>query len=209
MSQPIPSSRSPFSIVVGLTFTDGGNYAFDQAALIARGIPSAEIHLVHVFEEGLSLAQAEDLKQHLSLFATDKAASLQGLEKHSIGIHLRVGEPARALVDFARESGASMIVLGSEKHGVKAWFASPTAEKLIASAPCPVVVAGPRPAAAAAGEPVIEPACGDCVSTRRATGGDQWWCARHSEHARTTHTFSYKRELPFATHDSQLGPTGV
>ena len=204
-----PSSRSPFSIVVGLTFTDGGNFAFDQAALIARGIPSSEIHLVHVFEEGLSQAQADDLKQHLKLFANDKAASLEGLDKRSIGIHLRVGEPARALVDFATESGAGLIVLGSEKHGVKAWFASPTAEKLIASAPCPVVVAGPRPAPAAPGEPVIEPACADCITTRHTSGGEQWWCTRHSEHARATHTFSYKRELPFATRDSQLGPTGV
>jgi nucleotide-binding universal stress UspA family protein len=206
---PQLSDRPPFSIVVGLTFTDGGNYAFDQAALIARAIPGSEIHLVHVFQEGISLAQADDLKQHLKLFANDKAASLDGLEKRRIGIHLRVGEPARALLDFAEESGANLIVLGSEKHGIKAWFASPTAEKLMAAAACPVVVAGPRPPHPAPSEPAIEPTCADCVKTRRATGGEHWWCARHSEHARSMHTFSYQRELPFATKDSQLGPTGI
>jgi len=36
-----------------------------------------------------------------------------------------------------------------------------------------------------------------------------WWCERHSRHAPRAHVFSYQRELPFATHDSEVIPTGI
>jgi nucleotide-binding universal stress UspA family protein len=208
MAQLTPRPPSSFAIVVGLKFSEGGTYAFDQAARLARHIPSASIHLVHVFESSLSKEESVAMTQHLELYATEKAASLGGFPGRMTGIHLRTGDPAKAIVQLASEVDAELIVLGSEKHATKSWFTAPTAEKVIFAAPCPVLVAGPKPLEAASTEPVIEPPCADCVATRRSTGGQHWWCARHSEHARSIHTFSYQREFPFATHDSQLGPTG-
>lgn len=197
------------AIVVGLKFTDGGAYAFDQAARIARRIPGATLHLVHVFEEPVSAKEAEAMRQHLKLYANEKAASLGGMEAKPTGLHLRTGNAARAIAQFASDVEAGLVVVGADKHPLKHWFAPKTAEKLIALAPCPVLVAGPKPPPAEPLEPMIEPPCADCVAQRFASHGDQWWCARHAEHALAAHTFSYQRELPFATHDSQLGPTGV
>jgi len=206
MTPAVPSS---FAIVVGLKFSDGGTFAFDQAARIAQQIPGATLHLVHVFENQLSKKESEAMTQHLKLYANEKAASMAGLEARTTGIHLRTGEPAAALVQFASDVDAGLIVLGAEKRGIKSWFATPTAEKVAATAACAVLVAGPKPTRSEVPEPKIEPPCPECLSARRNSGGETWWCARHSERAVANHTFSYQRELPFATRDSQLGPTGI
>jgi nucleotide-binding universal stress UspA family protein len=199
---------SALAIVVGLKFDDGGAHAVDQAARLAQQVPNAAIHLVHVFESRLSKTEAESLAARLRLYATEKVASLGGLEARTMGIHIRSGDVAREIVQLATDVFAGLIVLGAETRSAKAWFSTPTVERVMSSAPCPVLVAGAKAVATTTTEPAILPACLDCVSTRRASEGHQWWCARHSMHALATHTYSYQNELPFETHDSQLGPTG-
>jgi nucleotide-binding universal stress UspA family protein len=209
MSSLNSDTPSGLAIVVGLKFSDGGAYAVDQAARLAQHVPSASLHLVHVYEARLSKVEADAVIAHLGLYAREKIASLGGLDSRTMGIHVRSGNVAREIVQLATDVFAGLIVLGAEDRSVKAWFAAPTVERVMASAPCPVLVAGPKPVVASAASPIIEPACVDCLSTRQATEKHQWWCARHAMHALATHTYSYQRELPFDSHDSQLGPTGA
>jgi Universal stress protein family len=209
MTHPSLDSNDPFSIVVGFKFSDAGTFAFDQAARIALRMPRGAVHLVHVFETPLSSKSSHAMTQHLELYVSEKMASLGAHRPHVVGIHLREGDVAVALASFASEAVADLLVLGPEKHTVGAWFSPSIAARLQAIAPCPVVLMGPRPIHTAAPGVTIEPPCPECVTTRRATAGADWWCPRHSEHAHAAHTFSYQRELPFVTHDSQLGPTGI
>ena len=51
---------------------------------------------------------------------------------------------------------------------------------VMATAMCPVLVAGPRPHPKPSHIVVIEAPCPDCVQTRQATLGRTWWGARHS-----------------------------
>jgi hypothetical protein len=146
----------------------------------------------------------------LRLYVNEKAAIIGGLKGMTVGIHLRAGKPVRELAQFATEAHADLIVIGSRRGPhLKSWVVGSTAEKLIASAPCPVLVASPRPTAPEKHEPVIEPPCPDCVRARIDSGGSRWWCVRHSEHATIGHSFSYQRQLPFSTHDSNIIPTGI
>ncbi|HEY8087794.1 MAG TPA: hypothetical protein VIF09_08115, partial [Polyangiaceae bacterium] len=82
-------------------------------------------------------------------------------------------------------------------------------ERLIAGAPCPVLIASPPPKHPPKHEPTIEPACPQCLQARAASKGAQWWCERHAHRSNQGHAFSYQRELPFASHDSEVIPTGI
>jgi nucleotide-binding universal stress UspA family protein len=199
---------SPLSIVVGLAFTDADGPAFDQAAGLASRVARCELHLVHVFGEEPSEARSHELVEHLRLYVNEKAAALGGMKAVTVGIHLRGGKPVREIVQLATDLHADLIVIGSHKGPhLKSWIVGSTAEHLVASAPCPVLVAAPTHEVHH--EPAIEPACPDCLRARAASHGAQWWCERHSHHAKRAHTFSEQRELPFATVDGAVFPTGV
>lgn len=201
-----------FTIVVGLDFTDAGGLAFDQAARIARGIPHASLELVHVFEGARADAQrsSSDLIKRFDLYAHEKAAVFGGLPGVSIGIHLRAGGAAREIVELATNVAADLVVLGSHKAPhLRSWLVGSTAERVMASSPCPVLVAAPTAQTPPKHEPAIEPACRECTTVRFSSHGATWWCARHAEHARHAHAYSYRRESPFATHDSIVSSTGV
>jgi nucleotide-binding universal stress UspA family protein len=201
---------STLSVIVGLAFTDADGPAFDQAARIASRVPHSELHLLHVFDAEPSEARSRELVEHLRLYVNEKTAAFGGLKAITVGIHLRTGKPVRELVQFATDIRADLIVLGSHKGPhLKSWIVGSTAERLVADAPCPVLVAAPRPKAEVKHDPVIEPPCPDCLRARATSHGAQWWCERHSHHAKRAHTFSYQRELPFATVDAAVFPTGM
>lgn len=203
-------SRSRLAIVVGLDFTDADGPAFDQAVRIARRVPRSELHLVHVFDAEPSEARSRDLVSHLRLYVNEKAATMGGFSGMTVGIHLRSGKPVPEIVQLAMEVSADIIVVGSSRGPhLRHWALGSTAEKLIHTAPCPVLVASPKPKEAAKHEPAIEPPCPDCVRARAASGGEEWWCERHSHVAAGGHVYSYQRELPYASHDSEVIPTGV
>jgi nucleotide-binding universal stress UspA family protein len=201
---------TPFSVVVGLDFRDAGGYAFAQAARIARAIPGSDVHLVHVFEHEFDPALRVQLVERLRpLFANDEAASLGGSAGLSIGIHLRVGDPVHEIAQLASDVGATMIVIGAHKGPhVRHWFLGSVTHRLLHSSLCPVLVAGPRPTAAKH-EPAIEPPCTDCVRARAESSGATWWCLRHANGATHDYAFSYQRETPLSSHDSEVIPTGI
>jgi nucleotide-binding universal stress UspA family protein len=200
---PVPAK---FAIVVGLDFTDADGPAFDQAASLAMRVPGSELHLVHVFD---TLPTGErSLVEHLRLYVNEKAAINHRLRGISVGIHLRQGQTVRELIQLATEVSAAFIVIGSHKGPhIKDWIVGSIVERLVGNAPFPVLVASPKPKVTH--EPVIEPPCPQCVQARSTSGGKSWWCERHAHHAKAAHTFSYQRELPFATHDSEVIPTGI
>ncbi len=197
-------------VVVGLDFSDADGPAFDDGARLAGRVPGSELHLVHVFGAEPSEARSRNLVDHLRLYVNEKAAAAGGLGGMSVGIHLRAGRPVREIVQLAAEVHADLIVVGSHRRQhLRHWLFGSTAEKLSAGAACPVLVAHPRPAQSREHVIVIEPPCPDCVRAREVSHGAQWWCDRHANRVNTGHTFSYQRELPFASHDSAVIPTGV
>ena len=203
-------STNRLTILVGLDFTDADGPAFDQAARLARRVLRSELHLVHVFDAEPSAARSRDLTGHLRLYVNEKAALIGGLAGMTVGIHLRSGKPVREIIQLAAEVGADLVVVGSHRGPhLKHWIVGSTAEKLVRGASCPVLVASPRPRRPEVPEPTIEPPCPDCVRARAASGGTQWWCERHSHRANGGHAFSYQRELPFVSHDSEVIPTGI
>ena len=201
---------STLSVVVGLGFTDADGAAFDQGARVARRVKGSQLHLVHVFSDAPSAEKSRDLVSHLRLYVNEKTAAMGSLNGMTVGIHLRTGKRVREIVQLATEVGAQLIVVGANAGPhLKSWFVGTTAEQLLDSAPCAVVVAPPKPKGVVAHDPVIEPPCPDCLRARSASGGKEWWCDRHRHNSEAGHTFSYQREIPLTEHDSEVIPTGI
>ena len=205
-----PSSARKFTVVVGLDFTDADGPAFDQAARLVLRVPGGELHLVHVFGTAPSPEKSRDLVGHLRLYVDEKAEITPALRGVKVGIHLRGGKTVRELVQLATSVQADLIVVGSHKGPhVKDWLVGSTVERLVSRSAFPVLVAAPKPEDLEPHEPAIEPPCPQCVATRVASGGKQWWCERHAHEAVRGHTYSYQSDLPFSSHDSAVSPTGV
>jgi len=199
-----------FSIVVGLDFTDADGPAFDQAARLAMRVIGSELHLVHVFATAPSAERSRDLVSHLRLYVDEKVAANSALKGMAVGIHLRGGKPVPEILRLATDVEADVIVVGSHRgQHIKDWILGSTVEKLVGGGVFSVVVAAPKAKELEAPEPVIEPPCPLCVEARFASKGKEWWCERHSHAAQLGHVYSYQNELPFSTHDSSVGPTGV
>jgi len=162
-----------------------------------------------VFHHPPSAERSRDLIDHLRLYVDEKRVGAKTLSGVKVGIHLRGGEAVRELVQLATEVGADFIVLGSHQGlHLGDWLRGSTIERLVNSAAFPVLVA-PGAVEPARHEPTIEPPCPDCVIARTASGGERWWCERHSHSAVGGHVYSYQREFPMASHDSAITPTGI
>ena len=200
------ANSKALAIVVGLGFTEADGPAFDQAGHIAQMVRGSQLHLVHVFGEEPSVARARRARGPPSpLYVNEKAGVTHGLGGVTVGIHLRSGRVAREIVQLATDGKVPyLIVVGSHRGPhLKHWIVGSTAERLMAGAPCPVLVTSPPPKEPEKHEPTVEPACPQCLEARTASKGARWWCERHSHSANMGHSFSYQRELPFATHDSR------
>jgi nucleotide-binding universal stress UspA family protein len=214
MSTESALSNRPFALVVGLDLTDTktSGYALDQAARITARIPRSEMHVVHVASSDASLEVARQAVGLLQLYVKEKAACQQELAQQYVGIHVRRGDAAEEIARLAGEVGADLIVVGAHRAAhLKNLFVGSTGERLLGTAKCPVLVAGPVPKPHPSHVIVIDPPCPDCLEVRAASKGSTWWCARHSEnhHLRRHHVYSYQSALPFEAHDSEVVPTGA
>jgi nucleotide-binding universal stress UspA family protein len=149
MNAAIESWNAPtncLSILVCLGFAETDGIAFDQSARIAQRVPCSELHLVHVFDAEPPAARSQDLIDRLRLYVNQKAGAMESPGGITVGIHLRWGKVVREIVQLATEVHADLIVVGSGKlPHVNHAMAGSTTQGLIVLAPCPVIMASPRP----------------------------------------------------------------
>jgi nucleotide-binding universal stress UspA family protein len=70
------------------------------------------------------------------------------LQDQAPNVHARLesGEAAAVLLDYAEENDVDLLILGSHgRTGVERFLLGSTTEKVIRSAPCPVLVVKPSP----------------------------------------------------------------
>jgi nucleotide-binding universal stress UspA family protein len=139
-------------ILVPLDFSLASMEALDYAVSIARQFRAA-IHLVHVYppDEASSVAGAGHL-----LFQSAEAVGrinkeLTGIHRKHVptfcpeNCHVRGGRPYEEIVRLAREIHADLIALSTRGHsGLKHLLLGSTAERVVRSAFCPVLVARKR-----------------------------------------------------------------
>jgi nucleotide-binding universal stress UspA family protein len=153
-STAVPTNPLGFKIeriLVPLDFSPASLEALDNAVWLAKQFRAA-IHLVHVYPPDEASAPGAG---HL-LFET--AETIERVNEEMTGIHrkhvpafrpenchIRGGRPYQEIVQLASEIDADLIVLSTRGHsGLKHLLLGSTAERVVRSAPCPVLVARKR-----------------------------------------------------------------
>lgn len=201
--------EGPFVLVAGADFTPASDAALDQAVRIASRVEACRFHVIHATPPGTSEARLSQIATELETYLSETSAAL-GIRLPNVEIHVRSGNAPHEIAVLAAEVKADAIVVGTARpRQLRDLFRGSVAGRVQRMVTCPVLVATPKQQTREVHEPVVEPRCKDCDFVRTLSASTQPWCARHSEHHAIGHRYAYRRELPFAQHDSAIIPTGV
>ena len=145
------------TILVPTDFSEHATRAFERACDLASQL-GAKLFLLHVqsesalrvaVKEGLFEACSTDEEIHSAvaqLIEERFSQTLSGVDRSSIEIEHtnRRGEPAAAIIGYAHEIGADLVVAGRRGMGLveemRVKVIGSVTESLIRKSPCPVVV---------------------------------------------------------------------
>jgi nucleotide-binding universal stress UspA family protein len=134
-------------ILVGFEGSPGAWRALAQALRLAAS-DGATVHVLTVIEHLPQYAATVGEMEEALTEAERQAALLQAEVRHAAdlaGVRVetvrRAGHAAKTLVDYAREGGFDLLVLGHAGHsGVWGLFLGTTCDKVVRHAPCSVLV---------------------------------------------------------------------
>lgn len=136
-------------ILVALDFSPASMEALQYAISLARQFP-ATIHLAHVYppDEAASIPGAAHLLLKSAQAIKHLNEELTGIHREHVepfcpeNCHIRSGRPYQEILKLAREISADLIVIATRGHtGLKHLLLGSTAERVVRSALCPVLVA--------------------------------------------------------------------
>jgi nucleotide-binding universal stress UspA family protein len=198
------SESHPYTVVVGVDYSESSDLVLEAALDAAADKPGAVVHVLHVLpapqtfltpdivttpDGKVSVAGecAEELKQYVTRIVAKRALEQRG-GPASVVTHVIADKPAEQVAQLAADVEADLVVVGTHgRRGVPRLLLGSVAEMTIRLAPCPVLVV--RRKTAPEPVPTIEPPCPRCVETRRATEGREFWCEQHREHHGRRHTY--------------------
>ncbi len=140
------------SILVPVDFSE----CSEKALIYARGFAKqfgARIVLLHVVELSYSYADMAifdyaSLEKDLRQGAETRLRNLaKGVEKDGTeaSVEIRLGRPARAVAEIAKELATDLIVISTHGYtGLKHALLGSNAETIVRHAPCPVLVVRPQ-----------------------------------------------------------------
>jgi nucleotide-binding universal stress UspA family protein len=201
--------KRPLTVIVGVDYSDTSALALVEAVRAARSRDDNHVHVVHVMSPVqtvgpmagayvppvLDTAKASDeLKQFVEKTLAEAQKGLPDDGRPIVDrltTHLGMSDPREAIAQLASDLDADLVVIGTHgRRGVSRFLLGSVAEGVVRIAPCPVLVVRPR-GTAASKVPEIEPPCPQCVETRRASEGKDFWCAQHREHHDRRHTYHF------------------
>lgn len=137
-------------IVVATDFSEAADTALDYGRNFARAF-SATLHVVHVANDLATSAPVSEMPMDLTKVQAqldaEANASLDAAITEDDRRTLKVtrvlltsATPARAILEYAREAAADVIIVGTHgRGGLAEFFLGSVAQKIVRSAPCPVL----------------------------------------------------------------------
>lgn len=138
-------------VLVATDFEPASESALRYGRVLARSF-GAELHVLHVVEHLLAhavdvysyAADAPGVQQDLERTARERAEALldddDRRELRAVAVTKTSNGPADAILDYARENGIDLIVMGSHgRSGVAHFFMGSVAERVVRNALCPVL----------------------------------------------------------------------
>ena len=200
--------EKPFTVVVGVDYSELSALALIEAVTAARSREHNHVHIVHSMPIvnvpsplGVSYVPsavdttkaAEELQKFVEEVlgkAQDKFRDGRAIAER-LTTHVRISDAREAIVQLASDVDADLVVIGTHgRRGVSRLLMGSVAESVVRTAPCPVLVARPR--GTHTSEVIrLDPPCPQCVETRRASDGKDFWCIQHREHHDRRHTYHF------------------
>jgi nucleotide-binding universal stress UspA family protein len=185
------TSSPAYPVVVGMDFEATGDTAFHEAFRFASARGDVVIHVVHAIPERHSFWSASGVGAYndrlravptrLRDYIRARWSHVPEVTARGLKLHVRVGDPAAALQQAAVDYGAELIIVGTHGRGALGRAAlGSVATKLLAEAPCPVLIARPRDFTGLTPTEGPEPLCPDCATARAASHGERLWCEWHA-----------------------------
>jgi nucleotide-binding universal stress UspA family protein len=144
MTADTAKDQGPFRLLVGLTLTEEGRHAFEDAVRIARRIPGCVLHVVHVASAPDGAKDPAIQSAIIRVRVDQMVEAVGGAAGVKIVVDLRCGDPAKALTTFAHDIAADLVLLGSDRGHRASWERDPTVDRLGDAVACPIVVTAGR-----------------------------------------------------------------
>jgi nucleotide-binding universal stress UspA family protein len=133
-------------IAVALDGSEGAGKAFREAVRLTR-LEKAELWVISIEElprypgAPSEVSEEKEVANHYLQTLHEEAATFANSEGVTLHTDIRIGHPARGLVDYISERGIDLLVLGHSGHS-SLWgtFLGTTADKVVRHALCSVLV---------------------------------------------------------------------
>jgi nucleotide-binding universal stress UspA family protein len=139
------NEHSIFRIVVGQDLEPDGDEALDEAMALAKRMGGAEIHVVHALAQpspsdmAINDRRMQDAMLELRSRVQLAVARRPAVTAHA---HVRLGDVVDTVIQVAVDYDASLILVGThDRRGLDRVTHRSVAERLVRSAPMPVLVA--------------------------------------------------------------------
>lgn len=146
-------------VICATDFSESSKRALDHARTLAGRFES-ELLLLHVVDDvptavapvgGAAVDSAVNVTEYQEHLVENARQRLEGLvaDQADSGALIRwqvaEGRPSRKIVQLAEKENADLIVLGTHGHGrFHRFIFGSVAERVVRSAPCPVLTVGPE-----------------------------------------------------------------
>lgn len=131
-------------VLVATDLSARSDRAVERAVLLAKQTGSA-VTILHVVDAELPRRTADRLVDEARVLIGEHVASLKGAEALVPDIEVVLGTDYKAIEDAARNSGCELIVLGVHRNETRELFRGTTAERVIRSRACQVLMVKARP----------------------------------------------------------------
>jgi len=182
------STSGKFLILVEVDFSESGRSVLQSAADLASTTPDAELHLVHAFGPAV---RADHLRWFPALSdltsledsdaagaALDRIAASIPLRDTRVCAHVHEGSATTVIAQLAEDIDADLVVIGNhDRAGGNRTFFGWVAEKLVRTAPCPVLIIRSKSIPSSES---IAPPCPACEASKRLTWGAHVRCLDHA-----------------------------
>ena len=193
-----PASR-PFTVVVGIDFSEDSPRAIATARTLCALTGGGRVHAVHVVslvdlasEMAASPVVSSEVESEQIASARTRLAALVQTGDLPAGseltLHVQTGVAHEVITQVARDCGADLVVVGTRGlGGIRRILNGSVAEQVTRNAPCSVVTVRARETTA---EEMIEAGCPGCIAATAASGGVYTRCARHQTREARPHTYT-------------------
>ncbi len=159
MASEPPMAKTTFDIILGVDFTPSCDLAFQEAARLFQHRDDVRLHVVHVIDEGRENTLTgrnkkierdahalEAIPSELRDYVEEQARRFRAPRwEAEVGFYVRLGKPAKAIIQLAADINADMIVVGSHgRKGIAKALLGAVSENLTRMAPCQVLVVRPK-----------------------------------------------------------------